>query len=497
MKHTANKFPVQDRYSYFWLAVAFALTIFSTGKLSIPLLAWVSTIFALRFTRTFRWSFGGYLILSVVIAISTAISWHGMIPMPSPRDVIFFVIIGFTASLPFLADRLLAGRIRGLWATLVFPLASTAFEFMNMGGGSSVGSFGATGYTQYDNLILLQIVSVTGMWGLSFLMAWLASMVNWAWEQSWEWPVFRRGVLLYGFMMMLVLIYGGARLNFAKLKQGTVRVASFTAVPLDISGLMGMLKSDREAFRERTRKDHAKYFEKTISEAQSGAKIVLWPEGAGICLEEDEQDLMDRAAKISDREDIYLAIPFFTMYNDPDRPPENKLIIFDPVGEQVLEHVKYGGNIFEGSKPGDGILKTVETPYGTLSGVVCWDTDFIGNIGQSGRNGTDILLSPAHDWPEIDPLHGQMSAFRAIENGISVIRQSDGGFSVVTDPYGRTLAAMDHYTATDRTMIAQVPVKGVRTVYSMIGNLFGWLAVAGLLAVILVVIIGRRKRKEQ
>jgi len=130
-----------------------------------------------------------------------------------------------------------------------------------------------------------------------------------------------------------------------------------------------------------------------------------------------------------------------------ERSFENKLIVVDPAGEIVLEHVKYGGNMLEGSLLGDGVLRTIETPYGTLSGIICWDTDFPGIVRQAGRNGTDILLSPAHDWPEIDPIHAQMAVFRAIENGISVVRQADQGRSITVAPYGRVLAKMDHFTA--------------------------------------------------
>lgn len=493
MNEQANKFPYPDRFSFLWLAIAFVLTLFSTGKLTIPLVAWLSSIFALRFMRTQKRGIVGYLLLALVISATLAISWRGMIAVPPPGDIVFIIIFGLMAGIPFVADRLLAPRLKGLWTTLVFPLASTAFEFLNMGIGSPTGSFGAGVYTQYGSLILLQVLSVTGMWGLSFLMSWLASMVNWAWELSFEWPKIRRGVALYGGIMVLALIYGGARLTFAQLEPGTVRVASLTAVSIDLVELMPILRSDRQAFSQKTREIHARYFERTIEEARAGARIILWPEGAGIGVEEDESALMDRGKEIAKQEGIYLAIPFFTMYKDKERPPENKLIIFDPAGSQAMEHIKYGGNIFEGSKLGDGILKTIETPYGTLSGVICWDTDFISNIAQSGRNGTDILLSPAHDWREIAPIHGQMTAFRAIENGITVIRQADLGFSIVTDPYGRTLAAMDHFAASDRTMVTQVPTKGVRTIYSVIGDLFGWLSAVGFAAVAIWAVIRWRR----
>lgn len=489
-----NKFLHPDRLSFLWLAIAFILILFSSGKMAIPLLAWLSSIFALRFMRTQKRGIVGYLLLSFVIMVTMAVSSHGMIPIPPPGIIVFIVMVGLISSLPFVVDRWLVPHLKGLWATLVFPLASTALEFLNISS-SPMGSWGAAGYSQYGDLILLQILSITGMWGLSFLMSWLASMVNWAWEQDFEWPKIWRGVALYGGIMVLVLTYGGARLTFAQLEPGTVRVASFTEVSIDLAELMPILSYDREAFRKKTREIHERYFERTIREARAGAKIILWPEAASLNAEEDEAALLARGQEISKQEGIYLAMPFFTMYKDVSRPPENKLIVIDPSGSKVLEHIKYGGNVFEGSLLGDGILRTVETPYGTLSGVICWDTDFIVNIAQAGRNGTDILLSPAHDWREISPLHGQMTVFRAIENGISVVRQSDLGFSIISDPYGRTLAAMDHYTASDRTMVAQVPVRGVRTIYSIIGDLFGWMCVAGFVAITIWAIIRWRRRQ--
>jgi apolipoprotein N-acyltransferase len=157
--------------------------------------------------------------------------------------------------------------------------------------------------------------------------------------------------------------------------------------------------------------------------------------------------------------------------------------------------------MIEGFEPGDGVLRTVETPYGTLSGLICWDTDFPATVRQAGRNGTDILLSPSLEFRAADPMHAQMATFRAVENGVSVVREADNGLSVATDPYGRTLAAVDHFTASERVMVAQVPTRGVFTIYSMIGDLFGWLAVVGFVAIVAWGVIRsltlRRARKAQ
>lgn len=474
----------RERSPYRWLAVTMVLTLFAGGRVTVPLLAWLAPIFALRFTRTVRRAWIGYALIGAVAAVSLLVGWRGMIPLAPAAKAMLVVGNAVAAGLPYAVDRALRPRLSGWLATLPFPLATTVIEFANMGSGSPVGSFGSTAYSQAGQVVLLQILSVTGIWGLTFLMAWLAPLANWAWEEDFARPTVRRAGAAFGGVMAAVLIFGGARLALAALAEddapGTVRVASFTELSIDFARLMPMLATDRSGFAKETRALHDGYFRRTAAEAGAGAKIVLWPEGAGVGIEEDEPALIAAGKAAAKDGGIYLAIPFFTMYRDRARPPENKLLVFDPAGGLALEHVKYGGNVFEGSKKGDGVLRTVETPYGTLSGVICWDTDFIRTIAQAGRNGTDILLSPAHDWRELDPLHGEMTAFRAIENGITVVRQADLGWSVVTDPYGRTLASMDHFRTTDRTMIAQVPVRGVRTVYAMIGDLFAWLAVAGL-----------------
>lgn len=52
---------------------------------------------------------------------------------------------------------------------------------------------------------------------------------------------------------------------------------------------------------------------------------------------------------------------------------------------------------------------------------------------------------------------------------------------------------MDHYTASDRTMVVQVATRGVKTVYSIIGDLFGWLSVVGFSVVAILTIVRWRR----
>jgi apolipoprotein N-acyltransferase len=75
------------------------------------------------------------------------------------------------------------------------------------------------------------------------------------------------------------------------------------------------------------------------------------------------------------------------------------------------------------------------------------------------------------------------------------VRQVEGNVSIAVDPYGRVLAQTDYFGATDRTLVAQVPVKHVATIYTLFGRWLEWLAPVGLLILIAWAWFARRRVK--
>ena len=170
---TASK---PDRWSYVWLAIATVLLVFSVGLWRIPLAAWLSPVFLIRFMRT-RKVVRGYLLTMLALAIANALAWGGIFEVPLFIYPIITSIFALLYSLPYLVDRLLAPRLKGFVATLVFPLAATAFEFL-ITRSNPMGSFGVWANAQHDSLVLMQLVSITGLWGLTFLMSWFGSPLS-------------------------------------------------------------------------------------------------------------------------------------------------------------------------------------------------------------------------------------------------------------------------------------------------------------------------------
>lgn len=228
-----------------------------------------------------------------------------------------------------------------------------------------------------------------------------------------------------------------------------------------------------------------------------GAKIILWPELAITGVEEDVQAAITQGQALAQEGDVYLAMPTFTLFPDSERPAENVLFIAGPDGDIVIEHVKYGGNILEGTLKGSGEIQYVETEYGRLAGIICWDTNYPNIVRQVGEQNIDILLSPAKEWDGINPMHAEMAVFRALENGVAVIRQADEGLSIVADGYGRTLASGEGLADSGNYLLTEVPTSSPTTIYPVIGDVIGIISLVGLVIVVVYALISGRREKRQ
>ena len=197
---------------------------------------------------------------------------------------------------------------------------------------------------------------------------------------------------------------------------------------------------------------------------------------------------------IAKEENIYIVLPTFDFGKSP---AVNAVHIIDPNGEVVLSHVKYGGNQFEGTLKGDGILQTVDTPYGKLSAVICWDADFPAVIKQAGEQNVDLLFVPANDWLGVSDIHAGMATFRAVENGMTIFRQTGQGVSLVSDAYGNVLNRVDTFeeSAEGFAGIQKVstPIGSLNTLYPSIGDLFGKGMLLGFVGLLIGLFFTRRK----
>jgi apolipoprotein N-acyltransferase len=490
-----NKDPKNMRFV--WLALAAILSLFVGGKWNIPLAAWLAPIFAIRFYRDSEKGGQAFLWLWIISAIPAIISWQGATFMHFVHpavEAIFFALITPISLIPYVIDRAYHRRFpQAAWLTLIYPIAATGMDFFSASG-SPFGTFGAAAYSQRDFLPLMQIVSVTGLWGITFVFSWFASVMNHVWENGLKG---NRTALTFACVLTLILGLGFGRTLSAAPAAQTAQVAGFSLPVGKMSQMLDQIQAGDEAgFRQTVDELHAMELDQIRKFAREGTDIVSLQEGAGMGQSDQVEKLLIDATLIADEEDIYIVLPTFDLGK---QPPENIVRIIDPNGEIILEHVKFGGTQFEGSLAGSGVLQTVDTPYGKLSAVICWDADFPNVIKQAGEKDVDLLFIPSNDWNEVRDIHAGMAVFRAVENGMSIFRQTGQGVSVVTDAYGREYnhpvdvfeeEANGNFAA---QQMVQTPIGSVDTIYPTVGDMIGNMMLIATLGLVIILWVKRKK----
>jgi len=492
--------------SWLCLALAGGAWFFAGGRYVIPVAAWLAPLFMLRWLRGRR-PLVGFPLAAAVAGVATFFAWRGIadVMMSAPLYAAFALAATAVYLLPYAADRAFAPRLGGFASTLVFPAAVVALEY-GLSLVSPLGTWNALAYTQVDNLALIQIASVTGLYGVSFVVAWFGAVANWAWERGFAGPAFRRGAVTYAVVLAGVLLYGGGRLAFTRPGE-SVRVAGIVARPFFLSAhpkmreaLLGGGALDPEqerTFRAETARITDDLFARTRREARAGAKVVVWGEAAAQLPAGGEAALVARGREVAREERIYLALAFATLEPGTEKPVTNKLVLLEPNGNAAWDYVKsvpVPGPEAAMSVRGDGRLPLLDSEHGRLAGAICYDMDFPSLIRPAGRANVDIMLVPAHDWWELGDLHADLAVFRGVENGFSVFRPDNEAVSVATDYLGRPQAKMDYFAYDEAVTVAMLPTAGVRTAYAAVGDVFAWLACAGFVILAAGAIVAGRKR---
>jgi apolipoprotein N-acyltransferase len=482
----------------FIAAVVFLM--FSNGRFPIAICAWLGPVFLLHFTR------GGKSIIRLPLAylgLSFAFGnqFYGVVPFGGFAYWIFSGAFGIALLLPYVADRYLRPRSQGVAQSLVFPAALVVSEYLVSFG--PFGTWGSVAYSQYEHLILLQLLSVTGLYGITFLIGWFAAVANSLWEAGCVVPKVRRECSVFGLCLIGVLLYGSGRLALFPPGSQTVRVASITrpdenrfpyppSADLNKRVMMGEPLTDAETAQLHLRSNAIADFllGRADLEAQAGAKLITFGEFNLPVLKQYEPDLIHQAGELAQRRGIYIALPM-AVFNIGQKPAVgDPLVMIAPSGQVVWEYRKTqlppGEEKVVGA--GSGQLPVSETPYGRVGAAIAFDMDFPSLLLQAGRRHADLMIVPENEYPQVDPLHSHMALYRAVENGFNLLLHASQSLSLACDYQGRVYGIMDHYHAADRVLVAQLPTRGVTTLYSRGGYLFPWANIVGLVLLFMAIL---------
>jgi apolipoprotein N-acyltransferase len=126
---------------------------------------------------------------------------------------------------------------------------------------------------------------------------------------------------------------------------------------------------------------------------------------------------------------------------------------------------------------------------------ICKDMDFQAMIRADAVATKPVLLAvPAWDFDKDDWAHARIAVMRSVENGVPMARTARDGLLTLNDRYGRLVAKARSKDAF-QTLIGDLPLDGTggMTLYDRIGDVFGWLCVAGGFGLLALAFVMRRR----
>jgi len=470
-------------------AIAFAAVIasglalfFGTGLHPVWGLTWIAPIpllvAAAYLTR--GWTFASAFVAWLMGGLNMWHYFHAALEIPLIPVVVLLSGPALVFACVVLVYRRFL-RVSAWQAALIFPTLWVTYEFVSERL-SPHSTFGNISYSQMNLLPLLQIASVTGIWGISFCLFLFGATVSVL--LSGDRVSGKRGWLALATFVWLALVIGlgGWRLLSYDPTQNTVLVGLvasdlpqnlITVKPEDTIGLMHSYANQAQAL------------------AAQGAKLVVIPEKVALLFDSElpEVDSMFReAAQKSDAEIVVGVI-------HPTKDLKwNEARLYTPSGEIRTYEKHHMLPEFESDlTPGTGRTEWNESS-GRWGMEICKDMDFPKPSREYGKDDTALLIVPAWDFVLDGWLHGRMAILRGVESGFTIARSPKQGVLTVSDDTGRVLAQRTTGAEPFTSLIAAAPVHHSDTIYARFGDWFAWLNLAVALCLLVnSALLGRRQ----
>lgn len=390
---------------------------------------------------------------------------HGVIALPLGVIVPATLAPGIMLALCLLLFRRLLLRGRHVAAVLAAPALWVAIEYVRALT-SPHGTFDNMAYTQMDMLPVLQLASVTGLWGISFLLM----LVPLGWAVALMRDTALRTRIAVSAIVILAL---GATLVF-----GMARLRAPAVESLRI-GLVSLEKPIRPALASPEGQALQQGYVAAIDRlAAAGARVVVTPETSFATADTSVPAFADAAQ----RHGLILAAGVDAKgAADGER---NAQWVFRADLSSPATYAKHH------LIPGFEAQYTPGTSYTMLDGspriglAVCKDMDF-HDIGRAyAERHAQLLLVPAWDFGVDGWLHGRMAIMRGVESGFAIARAARSGRLTLSDDRGRVVAEASSEEH-DAEVVGDLPLHASRTLYAQWGDWFVWLDLA-LLAFVLV-----------
>ncbi|MBC8002630.1 MAG: apolipoprotein N-acyltransferase [Opitutaceae bacterium] len=361
------------------------------------------------------------------------------------------------------------------------------------------------GSSQYRQIPIVQLASITGVYGLSFLPVWFAvSLANTfvmflhkpAAHRSWS------GEIILPLVVSLGVAGFGLKTALTPPSASDRSLKIALVQPSIPQNLIFDPAESTNRFR--------KLIELSIKALESKPDLLIWPEAAlpnfseenfqaitnlvarhkvWMILGADDAEMRPNAAGPGDYDSYNAAFLFSPEGRWVATYRKQRLVIFGeylPFGDTlpVLRRIlPIPGDFTSGKGP---VPFQLREPKATIATVICFEDVFPHFVREHVDDGTDFLLNLTNDgWFGESAAQWQQAAtalFRAVENGVPLIRCTNNGLTCWIDERGRLrdwLGRESGQVYSAGFMTIDVPLRAADgnrlvTFYRRHGDIFGW-----------------------
>ena len=491
-------------------AIAGAGLALSFTWLYFPVYAWVSVGVLLMMvlgakTGVAYWC--GHLhavafVLASVPWISEVLAVHGGMSQLAGWGVLLLIAMawgvltgGFTWGVNRIAQRSV------ILACVAAPFLWVAFEFARAHLPEISFPWNLLGYSAAQNAALLQITAVTGIYGLSFVMAAFNALL--AWADAAKTISFRKrfGPVIGSIVVLLAAALAGSRFVPAAKANHYARAVQpmFPEVEAYVPNWFDVHAGDMEDLEQLS-----------LAASEHSTDLIVWPEAPAPFSWQDNQ-FSKRASSLAIRAGHPFLAGVVEWKNEmlPNghmgQAPYNSAVLVDPQGQRVFVYDKRHLVPFGEYEPFPLIHRVVQSvsdevggfhkgtaaSVGVLPGsykfgvYICYEAIYPGEVREFVARGANLLINISNDgWfgkSAAAEQHLHMARVRAVENRRWVLRVTNSGLTAAIDPYGQI------YQTIPRDVRGAVDLpydfRTDTTPYSRFGDWFAWMCV--LVSVIL------------
>jgi apolipoprotein N-acyltransferase len=428
----------------------------------------------------------------------------------------FFAVFGLVTAV----IRRRAGVSTALW---VAPFIWVPLEFLRSNSGFLALPWGLLGHTQYSSLWPLQLASVAGVYGISFLIV----MVNAAIAGLFH--IFlpmafnrfsravdrteRRNITVFSVttlcLLVAVLLSGRAVLN-----------RPVDGKPIKLALVQGNIRQSEKWDPKNASAIMKVYSVLTRKAARTAPDLIVWPESATPRSIVVDRRILNQVQELAQEAGAHMLIGSSSLQKFNLKRPEkakyvNSAFLIEPISgkrpDQRYDKIRlfpFGEYLpYKDRLPWSAIGVPIIDNYIAgrdftlfkLSGVriavpICWENLFSGMVRKFARNGAQLIINLTNEaWFGDTTAPYQflaMNVFRAVETGLYVVRCANTGISCIIDPRGRITGRVRDSDGKDvlvsGILSGEVAARDAVTVYYRYGDWLVWLCTAVASGILLV-----------